>query len=144
MAQVAVLSRSTAFAAALLVLGAASGGTNPSSANPDTVSASGSTTVSRSDPVAGERLYAACMGCHSLDGDDVGPRHRGVVGRRAGSVPGYAYSTVLKGSGIIWTPAMLDRWLAAPQNLVPGSRMYFSVAKAQDRADIIAYLAQQK
>lgn len=96
------------------------------------------------DPVAGGKLYAACMGCHSLDDNDVGPLHRGVVGRPAGSVHGYAYSAALKGSGIVWTAAMLDRWLANPQKLVPGSKMYFSVAKAQDRADIVAYLAQQK
>jgi cytochrome c len=96
------------------------------------------------DPVAGGKLYAACMGCHSLDDNDVGPLHRGVVGRMAGAVHGYAYSAALKGTGIVWTPAMLDRWLTSPQKLVPGSKMYFSVAKAQDRADIIAYLAQQK
>lgn len=96
------------------------------------------------DPIAGGKLYAACMGCHSLDDNDVGPLHRGVVGRAAGTVHGYAYSMALKGSGIVWTSAMLDRWLASPQKLVPGSKMYFSVAKAQDRADIIAYLAQQK
>ena len=96
------------------------------------------------DPVAGARLYTACMGCHSLDENDVGPKHRGVVGRKAGSVPDFAYSPALKASGIVWTPDMLDRWLAGPQKLVPGAKMYFSVAKEQDRRDIIAYLAQQK
>jgi cytochrome c len=96
------------------------------------------------DPVSGARLYQTCMGCHSLDENDIGPRHRGVVGRRAGSVPGYAYSAALKRSGIVWTPAELDRWLSGPQALVPGAKMYFSVANPRNRADIIAYLAQQK
>lgn len=96
------------------------------------------------DPVNGKKLYAACMGCHSLTENDVGPMHRGVVGRMAGTVKGYAYSPALKNSHIVWTPAMLDRWLSGPQKLVPGTKMFFTIAKPQDRADIIAYLAQQK
>ncbi len=95
------------------------------------------------DPVLGQQLYQSCMGCHSLDENDVGPRHRGVVGRRAGSVPGYSYSPALKASGIVWTPVMLDRWLQGPQKLVPGAKMYFTVANPKSRADIIAYLAKQ-
>lgn len=96
------------------------------------------------DSVHGGQLYQGCMGCHSLDENDVGPKHRGVVGRAAGAVPGYAYSKALKGSGVTWTPAMLDQWLTNPQALVPGSKMYFRLTKPQDRADIIAYLAKQK
>lgn len=96
------------------------------------------------DPVRGQALYQACAGCHSLDDNDVGPKHRGVVGRRAGSVPGFSYSPALKGSGLVWTPANLDRWLAGPQALIPGARMFFSLSNAQSRADIIAYLAEQR
>jgi cytochrome c len=96
------------------------------------------------DPQHGKVLYGGCMGCHSLDDNDVGPLHRGVVGRKAGSVPDYAYSAALKASGIVWDPASLDRWLSNPQKLVPGAKMYYSVPDAQSRADIIAYLAQQK
>lgn len=95
------------------------------------------------DPVAGKSDYNACMGCHSLDDNDVGPKHRGVVGRHAGTVPGYNYSEALKASGIVWTPEMLDRWLQGPQKLVPGAKMFFSVANPKTRADIIAYLATQ-
>ena len=96
------------------------------------------------DPARGQALYGACMGCHSLDDNDVGPRHRGVVGRKAGSVPGYHYSTALMNSGLVWTPTNLDRWLSGPQALVPGAKMFFSLSDAQKRADIIAYLARQK
>ena len=96
------------------------------------------------DPVHGKTLYSACMGCHSLDDNDVGPRHRGVVGRHAGVVPGYNYSAALKTSGLTWTAANLDRWLTNPQALVPGAKMYFSIANPQSRADIIAYLATQR
>lgn len=95
------------------------------------------------DPAHGKTVYQACMGCHSLDEDDVGPRHRGVVGRIAGSVPGYAYSAALKGSHIVWSTETLDRWLTNPQGLVPGAKMFFSMSDPQDRADVIAYLAQQ-
>lgn len=93
------------------------------------------------DAGRGQQLYQGCTGCHSVDEDDVGPRHRGVVGRRAGSVPGFAYSPALRASGLVWDPVTLDRWLTAPQTLVPGSRMFYALADPQARADVIAYLA---
>jgi cytochrome c len=93
--------------------------------------------------VHGESIYAICQGCHSLDENDVGPRHRGVIGRRAGAVDDYAYSPALKASGIVWTTATLDRWLDNPQSLVPGAKMFFALKNPQDRADVIAYLTQQ-
>lgn len=96
------------------------------------------------DPVRGKTLYQVCMGCHSLDENDVGPRHRGVVGRVAGTVPDYAYSPALKNSHIVWGPDTLDRWLTNPQALVPGAKMFFAMPSAQDRADVIAYLTEQR
>ena len=107
-------------------------------------SGSGSGSGFIGNPVHGKIVYQACMACHSLDDDDVGPRHRGVVGRAAGSVPGFAYSPALRHSGLVWDPATLDRWLTNPQTLVPGAKMFFLLPGAQDRADVIAYLAQQK
>lgn len=96
------------------------------------------------DAERGKTLYGGCQGCHSLDDNDVGPKHRGVVGRTAGSVSGYAYSPALKASGLVWTPTTLDRWLTNPQTLVPGAKMFYSITDAKTRADIIAYLATQK
>jgi cytochrome c len=96
------------------------------------------------DAVHGKTLYQTCAACHSLDDNDLGPKHRGVVGRRAGTVPDYAYSPALKSSGLTWDPANLDRWLSNPQALVPGTKMYFLLANPHDRADIIAYLTDQK
>ncbi|HET6470989.1 MAG TPA: c-type cytochrome [Pseudomonadales bacterium] len=96
------------------------------------------------DAARGATVYQVCMGCHSLDEDDVGPHHRGVVGRAAGSVPGFGYSPALQNAHIVWDPASLDRWLADPQALVPGTRMFFAMPNAQDRADVIAYLIQQR
>lgn len=96
------------------------------------------------DPVRGQALYQGCMACHSIDDNDIGPRHRGVVGRRAASLPDYAYSAALRASDITWTPANIDRWLTNPQAMVPGAKMFFSVSNPQSRADIIAYLATQR
>ena len=96
------------------------------------------------DAGRGATLYQRCSGCHTIDDNDIGPKHRGVVGRKAGSLSDYAYSGQLKASGIVWTPETLDKWLTNPQALVPGAKMFFSVQAPQDRADIIAYLGTQK
>jgi cytochrome c len=96
------------------------------------------------DPGRGKDLYQACAACHSIDENDLGPRHRGVVGRRAGSIEDYAYSAALKNSGLTWDEPTLDRWLINPSALVPGTKMFFQIADAQSRADLIAYLREQK
>ena len=62
----------------------------------------------------------------------------------AGSVADYAYSPALKSSGLTWDEATLDRWLINPSALVPGTKMFFKIDDAQSRADLIAYLKQQK
>ncbi len=96
------------------------------------------------DPARGQTLYESrCIACHSLDANRTGPMHRGVYGRKAGSVAGFAYSPAVRGSAIVWEAATLDRWLTDPQALIPGQRMNFRVALSQDRADIIAYLKQE-
>jgi cytochrome c len=96
------------------------------------------------DAVHGQALYQACAACHSIDENDIGPKHRGVVGRPAGSVEGYGYSAALKQSGLTWDVGTLDRWLTNPSALVPGTKMFFKIDAARDRADLIAYLQQQK
>ena len=60
------------------------------------LAASGAAAAPMGDPVRGEAIYQACTDCHSLDQNDVGPRHRGVYGRAAGSLPDYGYSDALK------------------------------------------------
>lgn len=93
------------------------------------------------DVARGAQLWESrCTGCHALDRNQVGPRHRGVYGRRAGSLPDFDYSPALKVSGIVWRETTLNAWLTSPEVLVPGQKMGFSVAPPQDRADIIAYL----
>ena len=91
--------------------------------------------------VRGEALYERCFACHSLETDRAGPRHCGLLGRRAGSVPGFDYSPAMRASGIVWSAETLDRFLAAPTAVVPGTSMgYAGIASAQERADLIAYL----
>jgi len=92
------------------------------------------------DAERGQTLYQVCTDCHDLDKNDVGPKHRGVFGRKAGTVPDYEYSDALKNSGIVWNEATLDKWLTDPQMLVPGAKMFFHLESAQDRADVIAFL----
>ncbi len=88
-----------------------------------------------------DQYEARCTGCHSVDENRVGPAHRGVFGRRAGQAPGFAYSAAVRESGVVWTEATLDRWLADPQAFIPGQAMYFHVDDPRDRRDLIAYLA---
>ena len=95
------------------------------------------------DPVRGEEIYQACTDCHSLDENDVGPRHRGVYGRVAGSLPDYSYSDALKHAKIVWTEETLDKWLTDPQAFVPGVKMFFHLDNPQDRADVIAFLKER-
>jgi cytochrome c len=96
----------------------------------------------KGDPAHGKALYQGCQACHAIDDNDLGPRHRGVVGRRAGSVEDYSYSAALKNSGLTWDADTLDRWLTNPSALVPGTKMFFKIDDAQARADIIAYLKE--
>ena len=93
------------------------------------------------DVAAGQALYQSkCTGCHSVDTDRIGPRHRDVVGRKVASVPGYDYSPALKKLGGVWTPDRLDRWLSGTQKMAPGSKMYIEIDDPTQRRLIIAYL----
>jgi cytochrome c len=102
------------------------------------------TLLAGGDPVHGKIVYQACQACHSIDENDLGPKHRGVVGRPAGSIADYNYSAALKGSGLTWDPVTLDRWLTNPSALVPSTKMFFKLDDPQSRADVIAYLAELK
>jgi cytochrome c oxidase assembly protein Cox11 len=95
------------------------------------------------DPHRGAALFAeSCAACHDFDRNKVGPKLGGVVGRVAGTAPGYNYSPALRQSGIHWSKETLNRWLAGPQRFVPGVKMPVHVEDATMRRDIIAYLAK--
>jgi cytochrome c len=97
------------------------------------------------DPVKGKQIFNRCAVCHSIKAGDnrVGPSLNGVVGRTAGQVPNFSYSSANKKSGIVWTQQKLFDYLKNPQMMVRGTKMMFpGLPKAQDRADVIAYLKQ--
>jgi cytochrome c len=97
------------------------------------------------DAARGKQLYESrCIGCHSIDANRVGPAHKGVFGRKAGSVGDYDYSDALRKSKVIWSENTLERWLTNPESLIPGQKMGFSVAEPNDRADLVEYLRSQK
>jgi cytochrome c len=103
-------------------------------------------TTRAQDAAAGQRAYVLCMGCHGDKGvgGAAGPALRGVLGRAPGQARGFAYSTALKAAGGTWDEASLDRYLEAPSKAVPGTTMVVNVAAAQQRRDLIAYLATLK
>ena len=98
------------------------------------------------DRIKGEKDFLICRACHQIGpGAEiaVGPVLNGVVGRKAGTYPGYNYSAANKESGIVWTPEALAKYLANPQAVVPHTKMLFpGVKDEQRRKDIIAYLQQ--
>lgn len=95
------------------------------------------------DPGRGEEIYQRCVACHTLARNRVGPRHCGLFGRKAGTVPNYQYSTAMKKHGVTWTDETLDRFIENPLKTVPGTKMgYAGVKDPQERADLIAYLKQ--
>jgi cytochrome c len=98
------------------------------------------------DAAAGEKVFAACRTCHVFDDgvNRVGPSLHKIVGRKSGSVAGFAYSDANKNSGITWTPQVLFEYLKDPKAYVPGTKMAFpGVKDDQKRADLVAYLEAQ-
>jgi cytochrome c len=97
------------------------------------------------DAVRGKAVFEKrCTGCHALVVDREGPRLAGVYGRKAGSVPVFTYSAGLKNLGLTWNDTTLERWLSDPDMVAPDNNMSFSVPKAEERRDVIAYLKQAK
>lgn len=97
------------------------------------------------DAAAGEQIFKRlCSTCHittATGPSRQGPTLFGVVGRASGGVEGYRYSPANKKAGLVWTPDVLDKYLAAPREMVPGTTMIFGgLKRAEERANLIAYL----
>jgi cytochrome c len=94
----------------------------------------------------GATVFKKCIACHRVGPEAknaVGPILNGVVGRAAGTYPGYNYSAASKSSGLTWDEATLIAYLKAPKEVMPGTKMKFpGLASDQDAADVVAYLAQ--
>ena len=108
--------------------------------------AGGATAQTTGDATKGKAAFATCAMCHSdiAGKNGIGPSLFGVVGRNAGTAPGFKYSAAMTKAGP-WTPAKLDAFIAAPKTAVPGTSMPFGgLRDAAKRADIVAYLATLK
>lgn len=98
------------------------------------------------DAAAGGKVFKAqCAVCHATSASapaGVGPSLAGVVGRKAGTGPRFAYSPAMKGSGLVWSAAELKRYLANPAGTVKGNRMpYAGLKNPAQLDDVVAYLA---
>jgi len=112
-----------------------------------TIAAAGLPAVSSAaDATAGQHDFARCAACHTAQAgkNAIGPSLAGVVGRPSGSVPDYGYSSAMKSAHLTWDEATLDRFLANPQSVVHGTKMFVNIPDATARADVIAYLATLK
>jgi cytochrome c len=98
------------------------------------------------DAAKGEQVFAKCAVCHAKDKSNrMGPGLQGVVGRQAGSVPGFHYSKAMKTANMIWDDKSLDAFITMPQKVVPGTTMPFAgLPDQQERTDLIAYLEALK
>jgi len=87
-----------------------------------------------------------CSVCHSVQPTPgkMGPPLAGVVGRKAGTAAGYAYSSAMKAANITWTPETLDAFIKAPGKAVPGTKMLLGAPDAEQRAAVIQYLGSLK
>jgi cytochrome c len=100
------------------------------------------------DAAAGEKVFTKCKVCHIADKDQnkIGPSLNGVIGRTAGTHPGFSYSQAMVAagkSGVKWDEATLTTYLRDPKAMVKGTKMAFpGLKKDEDIASVIAYLKQ--
>lgn len=104
------------------------------------------TPAASQDVAAGASLFKMrCQTCHGIAAgrkNPMGPNLAAVIGRKAGTGD-FAYSEAMKKSGLSWTPALIEKYLAAPAKVVPGGKMVINVADPKQRADIVAFLQSQ-
>jgi cytochrome c len=108
------------------------------------ITLSGRATAQPGDAARGERMYRACVACHSLEPNRnmTGPSLAEVWNRKSGSLPSFPrYSPALKSAGIIWNDDTLGEWIKDPQHFIPGNTMTFpGIKDARQRADLLAFL----
>lgn len=98
-------------------------------------------------PLAGEQLFTACQGCHSLEeggGHAVGPNLHGIVGELAGTRPGYDYSQAMKTAGFSWNKGTLSGFIVATEHMVPGTWMaYQNIVSPAEVAVLADYIIRE-
>lgn len=134
---------STTTAAATPAAAPAAAAAAPAADNTDTVAGVKLASYT-GDATKGEAAFVTCKTCHAIEAgvNKIGPSLHGVVGRKAGIIPGFTYSAANKNSGITWTQEKIFQYLENPQRVVPGTKMSFAgwPTDPQKRADVIAYL----
>lgn len=105
-----------------------------------------SSAVLAQDVANGEDVFKKCRACHAIgDGAKnlVGPLLNGIIGRKSGSVEGFAYSDANKNSGVTWDKDTFVKYIKDPKAFMPGNKMAFAGIKDEaDAADLYAFLAQ--
>jgi cytochrome c len=105
------------------------------------------TVLPTADIAAGQATFAKCQSCHSLTANGTGPNLTGVVGRKPGTEPGFAYSDAMKAFGekqAVWDYDHIYMFIKGPQAYLNGTKMTFvGLKQPQDRINIIAYLRSQ-
>ena len=99
--------------------------------------------VASADAGKGEKVFRKCSACHKLEegANGTGPYLYGVVDRPVAAAAGFGYSAAMQSHGGNWTPEELDAFIANPKGYIQGTSMSFAgLKKAQERADLIAYL----
>jgi cytochrome c len=112
---------------------------------PSIFSASEELVSQNADVTSGQLVFNnVCRTCHSIrEGDNrLGPHMRGIIGRKAGSLPNYSYSSAMRGANFVWNEENLERFIANPDETVPGNNMkpYGGLASAESRVKLIAFL----
>ena len=106
----------------------------------------GTTTALAQDAAAGEKVFAVCKACHQIGEtakNAVGPVLNGVIGRKAGTFPGYAYTDANKNSGLTWDEPTFREYIKDPKTKIPGTKMSYAGLKDEQKAsDLLAYLKQ--
>ena len=104
------------------------------------------TLLASADAAAGEKVFAKCTACHTIDqggANGIGPNLYGVMGKPIGShAAGFAYSSALKDKGGNWTWEAMDEWLTSPRGFANGTKMSFAgLGKPEDRANVMEFMA---
>ena len=98
------------------------------------------------DAEAGAKVFSKCRACHQIGEtakNSVGPELNGLIGRKAGTAPGYNYSEANKSSGLTWDEATFREYIQNPRGKIPGTKMIFpGLKKESEINDLIAYLKQ--
>ena len=98
------------------------------------------------DAQKGAAVFNVCLACHAIGPgaqNKIGPELNGLDGRKAGTVPGFAYSDANKNSGIVWNEVTFEDYIKNPAAKVPGTKMIFpGIKNDQQVKDLWAYVSQ--